>query len=287
MASKYWIKLYHEIVDDPKMGQLPDHLWRRCIELFLIAGEYNQSGQLPNLNDTAWRLRTNAEMLEAELNDLARWGITNMVDGHWSVTKFEERQGKPYSMKPDAVRQREHRANKKKAEAVKKEEKTYTDIDTDMSRDMSRDIMSQPRVIVPPILETTEFAEAWTKWCDHLVEKGKSLTASQINEVLKELAEWGHNRAIQAIRHSVKRGWVSIHEPSDNVRSFNGPTPDDRQWALTRGEMSRVGADGKPDLPDEAMKTVQLVGGWSNLCYMNLRDAEKAFRSTYQEVSYG
>lgn len=39
MAAKYWIKLYHEILHDPKMGRLPDNLWRRCIELFLLAGE--------------------------------------------------------------------------------------------------------------------------------------------------------------------------------------------------------------------------------------------------------
>ena len=24
MASRYWIKLYHEILDDPKMGRLTD-----------------------------------------------------------------------------------------------------------------------------------------------------------------------------------------------------------------------------------------------------------------------
>jgi len=29
MGSPYWIKLYHEILNDPKMGRLPDRLWRR------------------------------------------------------------------------------------------------------------------------------------------------------------------------------------------------------------------------------------------------------------------
>jgi len=24
MSSKYWIKLYHEIIDDPKMMKMPD-----------------------------------------------------------------------------------------------------------------------------------------------------------------------------------------------------------------------------------------------------------------------
>ena len=29
---KYWIKLYHEILDDPKMGRLSDRTWRRTNE---------------------------------------------------------------------------------------------------------------------------------------------------------------------------------------------------------------------------------------------------------------
>lgn len=285
MASKYWIKLYHEIVDDPKMGQLPDHLWRRCIELFLIAGEHNQSGKLPDLSDTAWRLRTNGEMLEAELNDLARFGITNLVNGHWRVTNFTDRQGKPYSMHPDAVRQREYRA-KKKAESVKKED-TDKETDTDMSRDMSRDKVSQPPVfIVPSILQTDEFEIAWNKWLTHLEEKSKTVSVTQASAVLEELAGWGYKRALAAVRHSTKKGWLHIREPKPNSRPYD-PTPDDRQWALIQGEMSRVGAKGKPDLPDEALKAVKLAGGWSNLCYMNLHAAEKAFRSIFAEVSYG
>ena len=57
MASRYWIKLYHEILDDPKMGRLPHALFRRAIEFFLMAGEYGRDGGLPALADIAWRLR--------------------------------------------------------------------------------------------------------------------------------------------------------------------------------------------------------------------------------------
>lgn len=92
MASHYWIKLYHEILDDPKMGRLRDSLWRRVIECFLMAGEMQADGYLPALEDMAWRLHTNAEMLEAELSELARIGILDQRDGGWFVVNFEERQ---------------------------------------------------------------------------------------------------------------------------------------------------------------------------------------------------
>ena len=57
MASRYWIKLYHEILDDPKMGRLTDRQYRRVIELFLMAGDCEMDGGLPALVDIDLRLR--------------------------------------------------------------------------------------------------------------------------------------------------------------------------------------------------------------------------------------
>ena len=57
MASYYWAKFYIEILDDPKMGRLPDRLWRRTCELILLAKERAIDGSLPPLHDMAWRLR--------------------------------------------------------------------------------------------------------------------------------------------------------------------------------------------------------------------------------------
>ena len=95
MSSYYWAKVWIEILDDMKMCRLPDRLWRRTIELVLIAKEQReQDGYLPSLEDMAWRLRTNAELLEAELTDLARVGIVENLVGGWHVTNFTKRQSK-------------------------------------------------------------------------------------------------------------------------------------------------------------------------------------------------
>jgi DnaD/phage-associated family protein len=92
MASKYWIKLYHEILDDPKMGKLSDRLFRRTIELFLMAGEWDELGDLPSLDDMAWRLRTSPELLETELIELSKKGVITAGGGGYSVTNFSIRQ---------------------------------------------------------------------------------------------------------------------------------------------------------------------------------------------------
>ena len=60
-TKRFWIKLYLEILDDPKMGLLPDWLWRRAIELFLLAGENGNDGLLQPVTDLAWRLRVSTE----------------------------------------------------------------------------------------------------------------------------------------------------------------------------------------------------------------------------------
>jgi DNA-binding transcriptional regulator YhcF (GntR family) len=92
MASKYWIKLYHEILDDHKMGMLPDHLYRRVIEIFLLAGEKDEGGLLPSIEAMSWRLRTKPEELEKDFVELAEKNIVNKRNGNWIVTKFAERQ---------------------------------------------------------------------------------------------------------------------------------------------------------------------------------------------------
>jgi len=114
MASNYWIKLYHEILDDPKMGRLPDNLWRRFIECCLLAGDLQMDGRLPPMHDIAWRLRVEEETLRGEFDHMARIGLVDFVatplDEHWIVTKFADRQ----AAIPAAERMRLMRNTKKK-----------------------------------------------------------------------------------------------------------------------------------------------------------------------------
>lgn len=94
--SYHWIKLYHEVLDDPKMCTLSDRLWRRAIELMLLAGKTRRStheGRLPELEQIAWHLRQSAEEIESDLVELAnRTGIVENRGGRWYVTHFDDRQ---------------------------------------------------------------------------------------------------------------------------------------------------------------------------------------------------
>lgn len=92
MPSKYWIKLYHEVLDDPKMCRLTDRLYRRTMELFLLAGKTGDDGSLPDVADMAWYLRIDEDALAQDLQELSEVGIVTQDDEGWFVTKFADRQ---------------------------------------------------------------------------------------------------------------------------------------------------------------------------------------------------
>jgi hypothetical protein len=101
VSTRFWIKLYIEILDDPKMGRLPNHLWRRAVELFLLAGRQGNDGALPPVEEMAWILRLSpqaGDKLLEDLHGLAEVGIVHACastagtgeaePGKWMVTHF-------------------------------------------------------------------------------------------------------------------------------------------------------------------------------------------------------
>jgi hypothetical protein len=103
--ADYWIKLYIDIIHDSKMGILPDRLWRRVIELFLLAGHYRRSGELPGTQELAWELRVSTDDLEMDLRQVEMTGIITRTATGWMVNKFAQRQ----AAVPTAERMRNYR----------------------------------------------------------------------------------------------------------------------------------------------------------------------------------
>jgi len=86
---KKCIKLYTEILNDPKMARLSDRLWHRTIELFLLAGKLsNGTGELPCTEDLAFYLRLDAKDLEFDLIQLAENGFILKTEDGWFVNNY-------------------------------------------------------------------------------------------------------------------------------------------------------------------------------------------------------
>jgi len=164
MASHYWIKLYQDILSDPKMGRLSDSAWRRCIELFLLAGEHEErDGNLPSMGDIAWQLRLTDEQLNKDIDELAAVGIITRIDErHVFVTKFSDRQQAISSTERwrqwrDRQRQKEYgttpdkpKTNKGQTKPNGSQTKRLTDIDIDKEKNRIDSAVNGEHTYIPP-----------------------------------------------------------------------------------------------------------------------------------------
>ena len=102
------------MLDDAKVARLNDSAYRRFVECMLLAGEMQEDGFLPPLEDMSWRLRLSETALEQDMTRLALAGLVERKvhkDGErWFVTKFAERQ----APSPVAKRVREFRKRQRK-----------------------------------------------------------------------------------------------------------------------------------------------------------------------------
>lgn len=150
MSSKYWIKLYVEILDDPKMGRLSRSLRYRVIETLSLAGDYNQKGLLPPLEDMAWRLRENIEILESDLIELAKSRILDQRNGQWYVVNFEKRQAPSSNTK----RVQEYRKRKRNADETKSYASNAPESEADTESESESYVEAEAEKTLPPLPRT-------------------------------------------------------------------------------------------------------------------------------------
>ena len=167
MAGNYWIKLYTEILHDPKMARMNDHLWRRTIELFCMAGELHQEGLLPPIEDIAWTFRTSTEQLESDLIELQKYGILIFADNQWIVRKFAERQ----SPSQAALRMRKYREKLQLRNVTRNVKIPETETDTDTEH-----------TVTPLVFENAK---------NHLEQLTGILAVPQSIKAINEIVEMG------------------------------------------------------------------------------------------------
>ena len=118
-TSMPWIKLYTEMLDDPKIGRLSIALRWRFVELLLLAGECDEDGALIgsgfplSASDIAWRLRCETGALMDDLHALEAAGLVAYDGEAWLIVKFAARQGRPQKERRELWRtaQQRHRDN--------------------------------------------------------------------------------------------------------------------------------------------------------------------------------
>lgn len=222
--SEYWIKLYHEILDDPKMATMDNDLWRFVIELFLAAGKINKGGYLPKPKQISWILRRDTEEVEGYLELAIEAGIIESVEGGYTVINFEKRQAA--STDKERKEQQRERDRKKQYYGTDQSQECHevvTNRETDQNRtdtDQNRTEKPSPFELIPQNLRTPEFIEKWKDWLLYLSEKKKTASIATQKETLDFLKSNPSGVAIKMISQSIRNGWVSIQElKPDNFKA--------------------------------------------------------------------
>lgn len=106
----YWLKLYTEILDDPKYYRLSDNAKLGMYELMMVAKKVGQDGHLPSVDDIEFYTRRTVSWWQPVIDELKAINfITDNTTG-LVIRKFEERQAAiPSDEKQRKYREAQHK----------------------------------------------------------------------------------------------------------------------------------------------------------------------------------
>jgi len=258
VSANYWIKLYHEILRDPKMGRLPDRAWRRTIEIFLLAGETGQDGRLPDTPDIAWQLRVDEDELLEDMRLLAEQGILTQTDDGWLVTHFEDRQ----RARTSTERSRRHREQQRRDEywcndSLQERNDDATNRPTESDTDKESDTDSEPEA-EPDAALSSFVGESFRSFENTVGMVASQHQAEEIAEFLAELHERGHpewwqmaldvscdnNARKWSYMRAVLRNWLDVGSPNiSGNRARASPQEDEYDETAALQKAKRYGLE--------------------------------------------
>lgn len=226
--ADYWIKLYIEIIDDPKMAVLPDRLWRRTVELFLLAGKFGKDGLLPDTRQLAWMLRMSTDELEMDIKQIAMTGIIESVGSGWLVRQFKKRQ-EPSTAAERKRAQRDRERHEQYAgdvtnrdghcDNVVKQINRLTDnrlTESDTESRTPKIEGTPPPIEMPKIWDSTVFQNTWNEWLAYRKESKHKMTSRTAQSQLTMLDKYTPEIASAMLRQSITNGWQGIFELKTN-----------------------------------------------------------------------
>ncbi len=302
MASYQWIKLYDEILDDPKMGRLSDGAYRFCINLFLLASRQEaRDGSLPELTDVSWALRLPEDTAAKYWAELEKVGIVCTKDGVPTVCKFQDRQkaadGKE---RVKQFRDRQQRKpvtpeNEPETDATRGSNESvtesYTDIDKKKKKRKRRET---PTFVLNMITAISAIcAQTYSQSTNHQEFEDAAYGLIGVDITPEDVALfgqwWGRGNGFHKDKPFIKNILSQIKGAKDNgwkdvTKSYaNGKTSDSPEftqtWQTLKTFMASHGADRKPVLSPEVDALVRKAGGWYQLCMMNQTEAQNRLRS--------
>src|SRR5690242_13618173 len=128
-----WLRLYSDVLDDPKVQRLPAPLFKCWINLLCLASEGDKRGELPSLPDIAFRLRMGEDETRDALNQLIAAGLIDVPDAE--TFRPHNWNGRQFVSDNVTERVRKHRRNVAEADDETLQKRSGNALDTDTDTD--------------------------------------------------------------------------------------------------------------------------------------------------------
>jgi hypothetical protein len=146
MAGMPWIKLYGELLHDPKLSHLPESVKWRYIQLLLLAGECDALGALVKgednepmtAEDIAWILHLRPGRVKADLKLLENARLVSVVCSTCVIPAFEKRQGRTQDERRAEWRERKAREKADKPDGITRESRVNLTPRLDIEEDIEK-----------------------------------------------------------------------------------------------------------------------------------------------------
>jgi hypothetical protein len=138
-----WFRLYTEVLNDPKVQNLSDRLFRAWINLLCVASKYR--GVLPEIEELAFLLRIKPAKATVLLEELRAVGLFDEIDGRIVPHNWKGRQ---YESDNSTLRVQRFRKAKRNVSDAVSETAPETDTDSDTEVAMSHDTATAAAPVV-------------------------------------------------------------------------------------------------------------------------------------------
>lgn len=195
-----WVKVYTEMLDDPKLAKIDDVIKWRFVELILVAAECDAGGAFivgdseMTIDDIAWRLRMDKTKLSSEIGALIKAGILHKDGSILEIPKFAERQGPTQKEKRETWKARQQ----KRRERVTRESLNPDDAGHALEKSREDKNREEEEETLPPLPDNCKY------WEDEISPLTPTI-ANFIDLNEKELSkEYVHDAIYEAVSHNAR-----------------------------------------------------------------------------------
>lgn len=222
----YWLKLYTDILDDPKYFKLSKEARLGMYELLLVAKKIENgtlTGQLPCVEDIAFYTRRPVEEWQAVLPELVSIGVITDGDNP-IITNYSKRQEAISNKERYKQYKKKRNANAMQRDAT--ESVGETDKETDKKQNTETEVEKEKKSFSPRNF-IGEFVDAVRVQFTNgdQPETIKDLVQDYGEDVVLQAATWyGQNKprnmghALKSIETALSRGWRNKESKHDNEK---------------------------------------------------------------------